>query len=75
MNVTPLPRFTPDAHRLWDAIPADVRPRLLANVWCGHCRDEVTITRFHGETLRGDLVLRGHCARCDEDVARVIESA
>jgi hypothetical protein len=48
---------------------------LLANVWCGACRHEVTITNFTGAVKSGDLLLVGKCAECHGDVARVIESA
>jgi hypothetical protein len=32
MTVEQLPNFTPDARKRWETIPADVRPKLLANV-------------------------------------------
>ncbi len=75
MPIEPLPSFTPQARQLWDAIPAEHRPKLLSNVWCGKCRESVTITNFTGAVKRGDLLLVGLCAVCRSDVARVIESA
>ena len=55
------------------AIPADIRQRLLANVWCGQCRHAVRIMSFTGSIRGDDLLLAGKCAECQGDVARVIE--
>ena len=73
MSVEQLPIFTPEARAFWETIPADVRPKLLSNVFCVHCRDEVTIINFSGRVERGDLILVGKCSVCGEGVARVIE--
>ena len=73
MGVESLPDFTPPARQRWESIPAHIRHRLLANVWCGHCRHEVTIINFSGTIKSGDLLLVGRCAECLGDVARVIE--
>ena len=73
MTIETFPDFTPPARKQWDSIPADIRQRLLSNVWCGACRHEVTIRNFSG-TLKGkDLLLVGKCAECHGDVARLIE--
>ena len=74
MPIETIPKFTPLAAKLWDAVPADLRKKLLSNVWCGKCRHEVTITNFTGAVKGGDLLLVGKCAVCHEDVARLIES-
>lgn len=58
-----------------ESFPANIRQRLLANVWCGHCRHEVTITNFTGTIKGGDLLPVGSCAECHHDVARVIEDS
>lgn len=50
-----------------------IRQRLLANVWCGHCARETTVTDITGRIQRGNLLLTGRCARCGGEVARVIE--
>jgi hypothetical protein len=73
MSVEQFPDFAPDARQLWESIPADVRPQLLVNVFCGHCEEEATITNFSGTMDGADLVLIGKCSECDGDVARVIE--
>jgi len=65
--------FTPRAAELWANIPADVKKRLLSNVWCSHCRREVTIRNFTGAVKAGDLLLVGTCSDCRGDVARVVE--
>ena len=64
--------FTAEAKALWDKIPPDIQDQLLANVWCSNCSN-TTIVRFKGTVDRGELVLRGHCARCGRRVARVID--
>ena len=46
MAIESLPTFTKPARERWEPIPADIRQRLLSNVWCGHCRHETTITNF-----------------------------
>ena len=68
-------RFSAKAKRLWERIPEDFRPTLLANVWCGKCGDCTTIIDFCGEVKGGDLVLEGVCSRCGAPVARHIESS
>ncbi len=73
MDVESFPDFTPPARRRWESIPADIRQRLLSNVWCVHCGHETTITNFSGTIKGGDLLLVGKCAECHGNVARVIE--
>ena len=50
-----------------------VERRLLSNVWCSHCRREVTIRNFAGAVKAGDLLLVGTCSECRGDVARVVK--
>jgi hypothetical protein len=75
MTTESLPAFTKPARQRWESIPADIRKRLLSNVWCGHCRQETTITDFIGAIKGGDLLLLGKCAECQGEVARVIDGA
>ncbi len=75
MAVESLPNFTHTARQRWESIPADIRQRLLTNVWCGQCRHEVTITNFTGTIKGGNLLLVGKCAGCHGNVARVIEGS
>ncbi len=74
MSVERLPEFTPTARHRWESIPARIRPKLLANVWCSHCRGEVTIKNFNGTMEGADLLLVGQCSTCDGEVARVVEA-
>lgn len=75
VTVESLPNFTRPARQRWESIPANIRRRLLANVWCGQGRHEVTITNFSGAIKSGNLLLLGRCAECHGDVARMIEGA
>ena len=52
MSVEQLPDFTPAARHRWETIPADIRPKLLANDYFVHCEKETTITNFKG-TMQG----------------------
>ena len=69
-----MPKFTPEGRKRWEQIPADIRPKLLDNVYCVYCGDETTITNFSGSMQGADLVLVGECLKCHESVARVIEA-
>ncbi len=73
MNVFSLPKFTPSAAKLWDKLPKDEQALLLANVYCGNCKGEVTIVSFAGTVSKRDLILNGRCKTCGGEVARVIE--
>jgi len=73
MPVESIPKFTRPAAKLWATVPAHAKMLLLSNVWCVHCRHEVTITNFTGAVKGGDLLLEGSCAECRGDVARLIE--
>lgn len=74
MSIESIPNLTKPAMALWSRISPEHKKLLLANVWCGACRHEVTITNFTGAVKSGDLLLVGKCAKCHGDVARVIES-
>jgi len=75
MPLESLPNFTIRAAELWKAIPPDTRDLLLSNVWCGKCREAVTITNFTGAVRGGGLLLVGKCSICQGDVARVVEKS
>ena len=66
--------FTPAAKKIWQAIPADLRLKILNNVWCVQCKDMTGIGKVSGKVESGMLVLRGVCTRCRGEVARVIEN-
>lgn len=73
MNVFSLPKFTPPAAKLWAKLPKTEQTALLANVYCGNCKDAVTIVSFTGSVSKRDLVLNGRCKTCGSGVTRVIE--
>ncbi len=75
MGIASISDFTPAARQRWELIPAEIRQRLLSNVWCSHCSHETTIINFTGTCKVGDLLLVGQCAECHSDVARVIEGS
>ena len=66
--------LTPQARKLWEAIPGEVRVKLLNNVWCGSCRKTTGICEVTGSVEKGALVLKGQCTTCGGRVTRLIES-
>jgi hypothetical protein len=73
MNVFSLPKFSPPAAKLWDKLPKEEQLALLANVYCGNCKDAVTIVSFNGAVSKRDLILNGQCKVCGDHITRVIE--
>jgi endogenous inhibitor of DNA gyrase (YacG/DUF329 family) len=73
MTIESIPTFTAPAAKLWTAILAEDKNKILTNVWCSKCQHEVTITNFSGAVKAGDLLLVGKCAICQSDVTRVVE--
>ena len=73
MSIESIPKFTPPGAKLWEALPADARKSIPANVWCRKCSHGVTITNFSGAVKGGDLLLSGSCSECQGPVARLIE--
>ena len=65
--------MTPQARRRWEAIPGDIRMKILNNVWCVGCRNTTGIGEVSGKIEKGMLVLRGGCTKCGGEVARVME--
>ena len=66
--------LTAQARKLWEAIPGEVRVKLLNNVWCVDCRQATGICEVSGSVKKGMLVLTGRCTTCGGRVARVIEN-
>ncbi len=67
--------FSPVAAVLWSTIPVAARERILKNVFCVQCRGSVEISDVHGKERNGNLILTGQCAKCGQEVARVVETA
>ena len=68
-------KLTPQAAVLWGTIPKEARERILANVFCVKCRTSVRITNCIGEERKGDVYLKGACAKCGHEVVRVVETS
>ena len=64
---------TPQAKKIWKAIPKNVRLKILNNVWCVHCSKMTGVGNTTMNIDRGDLIIRGHCTLCGGDVARLVE--
>lgn len=62
-----------EALKIWLALPASDRSKILSNVWCPDCRGGVTICDYSAEFDGGVVVLRGFCSTCGHKVARVLE--
>ena len=61
------------ALKIWMELPADIRSKILSNVWCSDCRTAVTICDYNADFDGGVVVLRGFCGTCGHKVARVLE--
>ena len=61
------------ALKIWMELPADIRSKILSNVWCSDCRTAVTICDYSADFDGGVVVLRGFCGTCGHKVARVLE--
>ncbi len=66
--------LSPRARKLWEAIPGEVRVKLLNNAWCADCRKSTGICEVTGSLEKGALVLKGQCTTCGGKVARLIEN-
>jgi hypothetical protein len=58
----------------WSALSAEVRERILDNVWCSHCRDAVRIVNYAVLSKPGGIILDGICATCGNRVRRFVEN-
>lgn len=62
-----------DAAGKWMKIPLAIREKLLDNVWCGRCKDAVTIVEYTLDLHDLGVLLKGKCQNCGHGVARVVE--
>ena len=51
------------------------KKEILANVYCSHCRGSIKIVNYTGSINNGDLLLKGNCANCGHEVARLVEGS
>ena len=75
MTIFQFTRFSPKAAKIWEEIPVEFQEILLDNVLCSHCRDAVRIVDYSGSVVSGDVLLKGKCAICGHDVARLVEGS
>jgi hypothetical protein len=66
-------RLEDNAMAKWMAIPQIDRAMIMKSVWCGGCRSTTTIVDYQVQSEKQDLVLKGYCAKCGNEVARVVE--
>lgn len=57
----------------WNRMPADIKQKILSNVWCPNCRDVVSVTDYQIENDKLGLIIRGKCSFCGSEAARVVE--
>ena len=69
----PFPELDGPARSRWSAVPPDVQRAIINAVWCTACRTSVRMNLTKGEMDGDILVLRGTCATCGHEVARVVE--
>jgi transcription elongation factor Elf1 len=62
------------ANEKWLSIPKETREQLKRNVWCTNCGQVVEIVGYVINQDRFGIILKGKCAICGHDVARVIEN-
>ena len=65
--------FTPEARVRWEKVPKWARKKILDNVFCTKCLGSVTIILEKAEMKGKDLLLRGKCQHCGNDVCRLVE--
>lgn len=56
----------------WNSIEKENQDKLLNNVWCNNCKC-TKIIDYKIYSNKCGIILRGKCAKCDGEVARVIE--
>ena len=66
-------KLTPQAKKIWEAIPPLQRLKILNNVWCVRCMKTSSMGNVSGKVDKGMLSLSGVCTRCGGVVARVVE--
>ncbi len=64
---------TPQARKMWENIPNDVRMKLLNNVWCVTCSKMTGVGETTMSVERRNLIIRGSCTGCGGEVARLVE--
>ena len=65
--------FSLEAGKRWNKIPASIQKNILDNVWCSKCSGSATIILESAKMERHDLILRGKCRACGQEVCRLVE--
>ena len=60
------------AEAKWNRLPEEIRSKLLANVFCSQCHLTEIIDYVIEDNSQG-ILLRGKCAKCNGNVARLVE--
>ena len=62
------------AKKKWLSIAPELRKRIESNVFCAQCGCTTIQTGYRVESLQhGDIILKGKCKKCGDEVARVVE--
>ncbi len=64
--------LTPQAAKIWNAIPAMQRLKILNKVWCVRCMRNTSMGEASGRIEKGQLSLTGICTRCGRIVAKIV---
>jgi len=72
-SIQPSDPFTPAAAKRWKKIPKWAQRKILDNVFCGKCLGSVPIALETAEMEENNLILRGRCRHCGENVCRFVE--
>ena len=65
--------FSLEAVKRWNKIPESIQKKILDNVWCSNCSGSATIILESAKMEQKDLILRGKCRVCGQEVCRVVE--
>ena len=72
-DVIPLPKFTPQAKKRWEQVPARAREKILEEVWCSQCRTGRPLQLHEGKMASNGLILTGICKVCGGKAVRLVE--
>ena len=51
----------------------EIEQKILSSVWCGECKEAVTMVDYVGEGHKFGMLLKGKCKNCGHAVARLVE--